>query len=288
MKLLTIFNLTNALPCCIFAVKQIIEIMKTKVIISILIISGLYLLVPTNGMSQEQLFRAHAAEIVAKMPALSCFTPTFTGFHFRNDFGMKEMMFADVVSNINLRKNIILFAVNHYGYANYGDFKLTVGYGRNFGDRFAMSARIFYRMAHARGYPARHSLCADFAFAYKVSPKLLFDAAVYNPFLLRYGIVGQDVIPLKFELGCTYMPVRKLLFSFRLAKWLPGGWDVVGRIMTHPVTPLLLAVDCSNSYLGVYIGLIYKKFLVSVQANWYYRISVSPEIGGWWFNALRQ
>ena len=288
MKLLTIFNLTNAFPCCIFAVKQFIEIMKTKVIISILIISGLCLLVPTNGVSQELLFRAHAAEIVSDMPAQSCFLTTFAGFHFRNDFGMKEMMFADVLGIMNIRKNILLFCVSHYGYANYGDFKLSVGYGRNFGDRFAMTARIFYLMAHARGYPARHSLYADFAFAYKVSPKLLFDAAVYNPFLLRYGVVGQDVIPLKFALGCTYMPVRKLLLSLTMSKLLPGAWEVVGRFMTHPVSPLLLAMDCSNSYLGVYIGLIYKKFLVSVQANWYYRISVSPEIGGWYFNAPRQ
>ena len=116
MKLLTIFNLTNTFCRCIFAVKQFIEIMKTKVVINILVISSLYLLTPVKGMSQNFLIRAHAAEIVADMPALSCFLPTFAGFHFRNDFGMKKMMFADVVSNISLRKNILLVAINHYGY----------------------------------------------------------------------------------------------------------------------------------------------------------------------------
>ena len=288
MKLLTIFNLTSAFPCCIFAMKQIIEIMKAKVIMSILIISGLCLLTPTKGMSQEQLFRAHAAEIVPDIPAQSCFLPTFAGFHFRNDFGMKEMMYADIIGVLNFRKNILFFCVNHYGYASYGDFKLSVGYGRNFGDRFAMTARVFYMMSHARGYPARHSVCADFAFAYKVSPKLLFDAVVFNPFLLRYGIVGQDVIPLRFALGCTYMPVRKLLLSLIMSKSLPGAWEVTGRIKTHPIAPLLLGADCSNNHLGVYIGLLYKKFLVSVQAKWYYRISVSPEIGGGWFDAPKR
>ena len=170
--------MTNAFYRCIFAMKQIIEIMKTKVIIMVLIISGLYLLTPMDGRSQELLFRVHSAEIVAEMPALSCFRPTFAGFHFRNDFGMKELMFADIVGIMNIRKNILFFSVSHYGYVNYGDFKLTVGYGRNFSDRFAMTARIFYLMAHARGYPARHSLCADFAFAYRVTPKVLLDAAV--------------------------------------------------------------------------------------------------------------
>ena len=262
--------------------------MKTRIIQKILFVSGLCCMAPASCLSQEWMFRVHAAEISAKMPALSCFIPMFSGFHFRNDFGIKEMMFAEVLSNINLRKNILLFAVSHYGYANYGDFKMTVGYGRNFGDRFAMTARIFYLMAHARGYPPRHSLCVDFSFACKVTPKLQLCAAVYNPFLLHYGVTGQEVIPLEFAVGCTYMPVRKLLLSLTMSKSLPGAWELVGRFMTHPVSPLLLAIDCSNSYFGVYIGLIYKKFLVSVQANCHYRISVSPEIGGWWFGELKR
>lgn len=262
--------------------------MKIRIIQKILFVSGLYCWTLASCLAQEWMFRVHTAEISAKMPALSCFIPTFAGFHFRNDFGMKEMMFADVVGNINLRRNILLIAVNHYGYANYGDFKLTAGYGRNFGDRFAMTARIFYLMAHARGYPPQHSLCADFAFACKVTQKVWLDAAVYNPFLLHYGVKGREVIPLEFAVGCTYMPVRKLLLSLTMSKSLPGAWEVSGRFMSHPIAPLLLAADCSNNHLGVYIGLIYKKFLVSVKTTWHYRISVSPEIGGWWFGELER
>ena len=164
---------------------------------------------------------------------------------------------------------------------------LSVGYGRNFGDRFAMTARIFYLMAHARGYPVRHSLCTDFALAYKVSGKLMLDATVYNPFMMRYGVVGQDVIPLRFTIGCTYSPVQKLLLSLTTSKILPGEWEVDCRFLGQPIPPLLLAVNCSNSRLGVFIGLIYRTFLISVEAAWHYRISVSPQIGGLYFPERR-
>lgn len=253
-----------------------------------LFISFLCSLASLQGLSQEQLMNVHAVEKSAEMPAMSCFVQTFVGFHFRNDFGMKEMMYAEVVGKMNIRKNILSFSVNHYGYANYGDFMLAVGYGRNFGDRFAMSARIFYMLSHARGYPPRHSLCADFAFSCKVTPKLWLDATVYNPFMLRYGVVGKEVIPLRFGVGCTYLPVRKLLLSVTVSKPLPGAWEVTGRFLTQPIAPLLLGADCSNNHLGVYIGVIYREFVVSVQAAWHYRISVSPEIGGWWFDAPKQ
>lgn len=229
------------------------------------------------------MFRALAIENLAKTPATSCFSGTFAGFHFRNDFGMKEMMFAEL-SGVWLRdKNVLVATINHYGYANYGDMQLSVGYGRNFGDRFSMTARIFYLMAHARGYPVRHSLSADFSIACKISTKLYFDASVYNPFMMRYGIIGQEVIPLRFSAGCSYLPMSRLLMSLSMTKSFPGAWEVDCRFLTQPIPPLLLSTNCSNTRLGVFIGLIYRKFLISVEATWHYRISVSPQIGGYYF-----
>jgi hypothetical protein len=261
-------------------VKQFIEIMKTLINLKILIFSCLCMTTCYRGHSQESLLRVLAVEKLAESPAMCCFSSSFAGFHFRNDFGMKEMMFAELSAVWFQNKNALLATVNHYGYANYGDMQLTVGYGRNFGDRFAMTARIFYLMAHARGYPVRHSLSTDFSMACKVSPKLYFDATVYNPFMMRYGVVGQEVIPMRFSVGCSYLPVPKLLMALSVAKTLPGAWEVDCRFLTQPIPPLLLAASCSNTRLGVFIGLIYRKFLISVAAEWHYRISVSPQIGG--------
>lgn len=279
--------MTNAIWRCIFAMKQIIQIMKTKLFIRILVFSCLYMAAPADGSSQDWLLRVHSAETMPKMPAVSCFSNSYAGFHFRNDFGMKEMMFAEVASAWHIQKNLLMMAVNHYGYANYGNIELSVGYGRNFGDRFAITARIFYLMAHARGYPSCHSFCTDFALAYKINPKIWLNAAVYNPFMLRYGVVGEDVIPLRFAVGCTYMPVQKFLMSLTTTKMLPGEWEVNGQFLTQPISPLLLSVNCSNMRLGVFIGLIYRKFLISVEASWYYRISISPQIGGYYFPERR-
>ena len=257
--------------------------MKTLINSKILIFSYLSFTTTIVALAQENMFCVHAVENLAERPAMSCFSASFAGFHFRNDFGLKEMMFAEL-SGVWLKdKNAFIATINHYGYANYGDMQLSVGYGRNFGDRFAMTARVFYLMAHARGYPVRNSLCTDFSIACKVSPKLYFDVSVYNPFMMRYGVVGQEVIPMRFAAGCTYFPVSKLLMSLSMTKTLPGAWEVDCKFLTRPIPPLLLAANCSNSRLGVFVGLIYRKFLISVEAAWYYRISVSPQIGGYCF-----
>lgn len=263
--------------------KQIIEIMKTKRFIRILVFSCLYIAVPAEGCGQDGLFRVYTAEISPETPSLSCFSDSYAAFHFRNDFGMKEMMFAEVSSTWMRKRNAILLSVNHYGYASYGEIKLAVGYGRNFGDRFAMTARIFYLMAHARGYPGSHSLCTDFSLAYKATSKFWLDATVFNPFMLHYGVVGQEVIPLKFSIGCTFIPLQKFLLSLHTSKTLPGEWEVDGRFMAQPISPLLLAVNGSNHRLGIFIGLIYRKFLITIEAAWHYRVSVSPQIGGYYF-----
>lgn len=239
------------------------------------------------GHSQESLLRALAVEKLAETPATSCFSNSFAGFRFRNDFGMKEMMFADLSSIWLRNNNALIAAVNHYGHTNYGNMQLSLGYGRNFGNRFAMTARIFYLMTHARAYPGRHSLCTDFSIACKVSHKLYFDAAAYNPFMMRYGVIGHEVIPMRFSVGCSYWPVQMLLMSLSMAKTLPGAWEVGCRFLTQPIPPLLLSVNGSNTHLGIFIGLIYRKFLISVETAWYYRISISPLIGGHYFPERR-
>jgi len=257
--------------------------MKTKELLKLLVLNALCFLTTQTGFAQEWLMRVHNAHKSAEMPAVGCFSPTQIGLHFRNDFGTKEMMFADVSGIASIQKNRLFFAISHYGYTNYGDLQLSVGYGRRFGNRFAMTARVFYLMSHARGYPARHSLCTDFAFACQASPKLMFDVAVYNPFMLRYGVTGESVIPMRFSIGCTFVPVSKLLLSLTTSKTLPGGWEIDGRFMVQPATPLILAADCSNHRLSFGVGWLYRQFLFSAQAAWYYRISVSPEIGGFYF-----
>ena len=261
--------------------------MKTLINSKILIFSCLSFTATIATLAQEKMFCVHAIENLAKTPAMSCFSSSFAGFHFRNDFGMKEMMFAELSGAWLREKNGLIATINHYGYANYGDMRLSVGYGRNFGDRFAMTARIFYLMAHARGYPVRNSLSTDFSIACKVSPKLYFDAAVYNPFMMRYGIVGKEIIPMRFSAGCTYLPVQKLLMALSVAKTLPGAWEVDCRFLTQPIPPLLVGASGSNTRLGLFAGLTYRKFLISVEAAWYYRIAVSPQIGGYYFPERR-
>jgi len=88
---------------------------------------------------------------------------------------------------------------------------------------------------------------------------------------------------MKFSVGCAYKPVRKFLLSLTMSKVLPGSWEVDFRFMTQPMDPLLLEAGCSNHRLGLYIGWKHKHLLLSVSAGWYYRISVSPEIGCFYF-----
>ena len=234
---------------------------------------------PTLLMAQGTLVQVLGVENLSEMPALGCFCPSYAEVRFRNDFGTKEMMFAEVNGVLTVRRNSLFVSVNHYGYANYGEFQASVGYGRCFGDRFAMTARLFYLMSHARDYPTRNSLYVDFALVGKISDKLYLDAGVTNPFMMRYGIVGQEIVPMHFTTSCTYIPIRKLLVSFRMSKMLPGAWEVCCRFLSNPVTPLLVAAECSNSHLGVTVHWIYRKFLFSVQTAWYYRVFVSPQLG---------
>jgi len=229
--------------------------------------------------SQEWLFRAHSSEIFPESPATGCFLSSFADMRLRDDFGMKEMMHAQVNGNWVRGGNCLLTSLAHYGYTHYGDLQLAIGYGRNFGNRFSLCTRLFYSVQHARDYPARHSISTDFAFACRITPTLWVETTVFNPFLMRYGLIGKEVIPLKFSISCGYLPSRKLLVALTMSKSLPGAWEINGRILTQAAQPLLLAADCSNHRIALTVSIVHKRFLFNIQTAWHYRIALSPRIG---------
>ena len=277
--------MTSGFWQCIFAMKQSIGSMKTNGFHIMLFVSVLLMCLPVGSRSQDMLLCAYRMENMTEMPSMGCFVPSCIGMRFRNDFGTKEMMYADFSGVYSQNHNSLMLYIYHYGYTGYGHLQLTGGYGRRFGHRFAVAMRFTYMMEHARNYSSRHSLCTDVSLSVLITPKVYLHTMVYNPFCMRYGIVDQYIIPLRFMAACTYMPNEKLLFGAVISKELPGAWELGGRFMIRPIPPLLIAVDCANTQLGLSVGLIYRKFVLNVQAAWCYRLALSPQISGWYVHS---
>lgn len=250
-----------------------------------ILMSCLFLIIIFPAQSQNSLCNLQFSEALHDFPAArSMLTSSYLHAAFRNDFCTKEMMFKELEFDFIRHQDVLLTTITHYGYEGFGKLAVHIGYGRRFGNKVAVALRGVYLLNHATHYPPRHSMTVDFSICYKINGKFCLSVALFNPIRMKYGITGEEVIPMSFGLQGDYQPSEKILISLYGNKTLPGELDIGARLHFQPNDYLILSGTASITNCGIGIYIPWKGFAFSFQGQWYYRISVSPGCGvGYYF-----
>lgn len=253
--------------------------------LSILIITTLIILDALSGSAQVALQNILYTNAMQGFPAARCMLATsYAHAGFRNDYGLKELMFGNVEYDYIHQQDALLASASHYGYSSFGELKVSIGYGRRFGGKVAVALQAVYLLNHAEHYPTRHSFTIDFSAFCQISRTIGLAVNLYNPIRMKYGVTGEEVIPMRFELQGDYQPSEKLLISLFGSKTLPGEFDIGARLHFQASKLFILSGNASITNCGIGIHIPWKGFIFSVQGQWYYRISVSPGCGvGYYF-----
>lgn len=253
--------------------------------LSILVITILILLNSLSGSAQVALQDILYTNVMHEFPAArSMLRSSYLHAAFRNDFCTKEMMLKELEFDLVHQQDALLTTITHYGYSSFGELKVSIGYGRRFGGEVAVALQAVYLLNHAEHYPTRHSFTIDFSAFCQISRTIGLAVNLYNPIRMKYGVTGEEVIPMRFELQGDYQPSEKLLISLFGSKTLPGEFDIGARLHFQASKLFILSGNASITNCGIGIHIPWKGFIFSVQGQWYYRISVSPGCGvGYYF-----
>lgn len=246
-----------------------------KLILYILYISQ------TNGLAQSTatLSQYHFCHRTHDIPAYAPFTEqSAVGFMFRNDFCVPELMYKSLELHLLHEGNVFHLRTSHDGYARFGEIRVDAGYGRCFGHRLSISLTGTYIAQHAEHYRSRHSLTIELSAYCQISPQWGLAVGLFNPIRMRYGITGQEVIPMGFSLEILHRRDEKLLFFLQAKKELPGSFDAGGGLCYRPSKHLILNGHCSLRHLGIGVCVPWRRLLIGIQSEWHYRISFSNEV----------
>lgn len=252
--------------------------MKTNYNLKLLISAVLSVTTFLQTGAQDDVVRLVSFKNFDHLPTFSCLSGSFICCSLENKFFFKEFMDAEAKGCYIVGRNFLPFSIRHYGSGAYGRLDLCSGYGRSFGKSFAMSFRIFYIFEHARHYPSRHSFCLDVGFMYRLNRKTLLSANIYNPFMLNYGLVSKQPIPIVFTVGTMYQFSQELTANILIQKYLPGNWIIKGGICFQPFKKILTNLECSNYQVGLDFGFVVRCITFSVGVAWHYRLSFSPHL----------
>lgn len=246
--------------------------------LSILIITILIILDSLSGSAQVALQDILYTNAMQGFPAARCMLATsYAHARFRNDYGLKEMMFGNVEYDYIHQQDALLASASHYGYSSFGELKVGIGYGRRFGNKVAVALQAVYLLNHAERYPMRHSFTVDFSAFCQISHTIGLAVDLYNPIRMKYGVTGNEVIPMVFALQVNYQPNEKMFFALYGEKTLPGTLDAGLGMYYHPLPNLMVSGTAALTHCGIGILIPWKQIIFSIGADWYYRVSVSTQ-----------
>ena len=209
--------------------------------------------------------------------ALTLVPKSIVSFSFYNQFLLKELMEKSIDFAYCYPNNLFAFRINHFGYAKFGEMKLSTGYGRLFGERFAVAMQFHYLFRHAYEYPAEHSFTFDLSFQAKIKGNFGFGIEIYNPVGLKYEVIKGEVIPRYFSINLYHKMASKILLWGKIEKYFPGNLDMILGLNCR-VSILTLLGAVSLSHLQCNILLSWQSFHFDLQSQYHYRLGFSPAL----------
>jgi len=195
----------------------------------------------------------------------------------QNQYLLKELCTATVSGNYNIKGNVVALSVSHFGYSKYGIFTCSSGYAREFAKRVAFGLQVHYLLHHADIYPKMHSLTFDLSLYGKISQKIGIGVSAYNPANLKYGITGEEKIPMQYSLMLNYCVNDKVLLAVAASKQLQGNFDITGTICFRNRFYGFL-MDCSLKKVGVQFSFWWNRLQFDVGGSFDYRLGFSPKV----------
>ena len=196
-------------------------------------------------------------------------------YWFQNDFLISELMYNRIGTHLTRGENGAWFSLSHDGWLQFGKMQFDAGYARRFGKRFSIALGGVYLLKHAEHYASVHTITIDFSSYCQITSSIGLGIRLFNPILMRYGINGNEVIPMVFALRMHYSRSDRILAHLVVEKRLPGGLDAAIGLLYHPIPKLVLSGECGLRKVGFGIQIPWERFLFGVHAAWSYRINFS-------------
>lgn len=202
---------------------------------------------------------------------------------FENRFCIKSLMLEEVGAVFRYRQNAFAAEASHFGDHRYGKVSVAFGYARGFGKHLSVGLKFYYYLEHAQEMPALHSISFDLSLYAALGKNMGLGFAVLNPAGLRYGIVGKQKLPVRFNLFWDYRIGKNILLTAQLEKELQSRLMIfVGAKYRIRCLCLSLKIGCPKPRMSVSIMLAYRQFLLGVSGEYHLPLGFVPKAQIFW------
>ena len=188
------------------------------------------------------------------------FYPHFSvGFHNENKFLVQEYSLHAIGLTVPVNAGTFGISYSYFGYSAYNESKLGLGFGKQFGNRFAAGVQLNYHNNYLLGeYGNRNAVSVEGGIQYKPTDNIILGAHLTNPTHSTISNNEIDTIPSYLNIGMTYRGLERILFTLQVNKEIEHELRFLGGLEYEMFENLYLRAGFMTNPMQNTFGLGYK------------------------------
>lgn len=200
-------------------------------------------------------------------------------------YGEKRFMLSEVglystVIAVPTSSGNFSISANYYGYKEYNESEISVGYARKLNDKIDIGAKFNYFSVRIPLYGKASTFNFDVGAIFHITEQLHSGVNIYNPFSSRLGKNTEEKLIPVYKAGLGYEFSPSFFTSVEVIKEQGESTGIHGSFQYKPITQLFAragVVTSSNIwYAG--IGYLLKDLRFDVTVSIHRQLGISPGI----------
>ena len=204
------------------------------------------------------------------------------GFHYENKYVVQNYGLHAVAIAIPAYKGTIGASITFFGYKKYNESKISLAYGKSFGEKFSAGIQLDVLNIYQEEYYGNNTtLAVEGGLLAEPIDGLLVGVHVYNPTKASYSMVDLEKVPTIFQAGIGYYFTEKLFIVVETEKDLEEKPVFEGGIEYHLIENIFARFGLSTYEMSGYsfgVGFAHKGIKADMAFSRHQILGYTPHV----------
>ncbi len=169
-------------------------------------------------------------------------------------FNLDELTTLSIGGYYKLDNAAFTMSMVRFGYEDYSEQKVNLGYARKLFSGFSMGGNFTYIQYRLNEFGNKNLFSFDIGLKAEVSKTLAISTFVNNPASLKFN--DNIDIPVRLATGINYHPTPKVQWMAEIEKIIESDITIKSAIVYYPIESVSLRIgaDLTRNYVGFGFG----------------------------------
>jgi len=213
--------------------------------------------------------------------ALGFNTEFGAGFYYENRFLTKEMSLNALSVVMPTSKGSFVVNLSYFGYSQYNEKKVGLGYGMALSERFAVGVQMDYlHTAIGNNYGSQGLFTFEVGLMAKINDDINLGVHIFNPIKVKLNEYNDERIPALMKLGIQWSLADNFIAAAEVQSDINNPIVLRGGLEYRIKEILYTRIGISNnpSIFSFGVGLQMKSFRLDFSSSMHQVLGYSPQI----------